>query len=170
MCGGQGMYGTKPMGFGSAMPERSKPFGVDVSSPPPTYGGPTSSATPEMSQPFNVQAPHMPVLQNPAQRGTMDARMAFQRGLPQDVQNQYNPTAYAQTPVNAQPTAGLFPGATPPPGYVAPPPGPFADWTNPLLASMLGRTTSAQPPGMNAYNVGTNQWGNIDWFPGIPKG
>jgi hypothetical protein len=78
----------------------------------------------------------------------------------------------AQSGMGAGPSGGgaggTFPGAQPPPGWQAPPPGPFANWMNPMMASMIGRAGSA-PPGMNAYNPGNNTWGNIDWFPGIPR-
>lgn len=78
-------------------------------------------------------------------------------------------TAPVGAPPGMQEKAGLYPGAPTPPGYNAPPPGPFAPWMNPILASMLG-LGGQRPPGSNALNNATGQWGNVDWFQGIPKG
>lgn len=194
-----GSFGTKPMTMPEMSTQYSvnnTPAAPTYGGPPPGSGqGPMNwgaamqnlpgmSQAPQMSKPFSIgldsmQPPKMPVnLAPPGMQGQsnpppMDARMAYQSRMGPQAQTPlngaYNYDALPQSVMDNQQKAGLYPGAPTPPGYSAPPPGPFADWMNPIMASMIGRAGAA-PPGMNAYNPGNNTWGNIDWFPGYPRG
>src|SRR5688572_30577832 len=143
--GGYGSFGTKPFSMG---PEKSKPYSVNMTPPPPMNAQAPFMGNPEMSRPFSMNAPQMPPHSgfppmsapfgmNQPPQAPMDPRVAYQQKFGQQAQPlsgayDYSPLSAQQTELNQQ-KAGTYPGAPPPPGYVAPPPGPFADWMDPTL-------------------------------------
>lgn len=163
--------GFKPPGMGGAMPPQAFSGRMGPTPQGNAYGlnggNPMQSGLDELA----ARAQAASGAQGVGQMN--DPRMMFQRlnqqaSAPLDGQYRYDPMPpQGGGPIGAQNTAGTYPGAPPPPGYQPPPPGPFANWTHPLLASMLG-IGGQRPQGSNAFNAGTGQWGTTNWFPGYP--
>lgn len=77
--------------------------------------------------------------------------------------NRPQPAFGQSQPMDASPTQGLYPGAPTPPGYVPPPPGPWAHYMPAITASMFmgGKYPLPQGTSLNqfgGFNTQTNEW------------